>query len=149
MTRIINKSNICLHFQCIFNNHLFQNLLILTIFRVSFNPLYSILLLLTSKIKDVYYFYLMFKTSIFFGLLYIIIFCIHNKKLQQFFICVLGIILACILIPKHYAYAESVQILSQLQRYQLHLLKARIELEEFGSVVPHLYTIFQSPHDHM
>ena len=147
MTRVVNKSNVYLNYQYIFNNHLFHNLLIFTIFRILFKPLYSILLLLTSKIKDTNIFYLMFKTSIFFGILYLIICHIRNKKLQQLFISVLAIILACLLIPKNYAYAESIQILSQLQRHQLHLLKARIELEEFGSIAPHLFTIFNSQFD--
>ena len=146
-TKTINKLNIYKFILRILKYPLFHNIFFSLIFIISFNFWYSILLLLTSKIKDTNIFYLMFKTSIFFGILYLIICHIRNKKLQQLFISVLAIILACLLIPKNYAYAESIQILSQLQRHQLHLLKARIELEEFGSIAPHLFTIFNSQFD--
>ena len=47
------------------------------------------------------------------------------------------------------AHAESIQILTQLQRYQLTLLQARIQLDKFGSTAPHLFTLFQSNFDNM
>ena len=48
-----------------------------------------------------------------------------------------------------HAQAESIQVLTQLQRYQLNLLQARIQLDKFGSATPHLFTIFHSHFDNM
>ena len=48
-----------------------------------------------------------------------------------------------------HARAESIQVLTQLQRYQLNLMQAQIQLNKFGSTAPHLFTIFQSHFDNM
>ena len=81
-TKTINKLNIYKFILRILKYPLFHNIFFSLIFIISFNFWYSILLLLTSKIKDTNIFYLMFKTSIFFGILYLIILYLlskHNK----------------------------------------------------------------------
>ena len=75
----------------------------------------------------------------------------QKKYIKAFIINLLCSFIVCWSITRlpggihHIAHTESTQILTQLQHYKLNLLQSKIQLKEFGSTVPHLYTIFHSP----
>ena len=61
-------------------NPLFHNILILTIFLLTIKFWYRFLVLFLTSLKDEYYFYLLLKTSIFFGILYLLYCYIFRKE---------------------------------------------------------------------
>ena len=61
-------------------NPLFHNIIILTIFLLTIKVWYRFLVLFLTLLKDEYYFYLLLKTSIFFGILYLLYCYIFRKE---------------------------------------------------------------------
>ena len=86
MTKRINILKTYKFILQILKQPLLHNILFFYIFLISFNFWYSILTWYITTTKDIYYFYLMFSTSIFFGALYLIICYIASKlnKLEYF-----------------------------------------------------------------
>ena len=134
----------------IFKQPMFLNIFILGIFLVSIRFWYIFLVMFTTWLKDVHYFYLVFKLFLCFMGWYFIC-CYHERrKIMHLILSVLFVFLIFLSVTtRPPAQAESIQILTQLQRHQLTLLQSRIQLDKFGSTAPHLFTLFQSNFDNM
>ena len=128
-----------------FKQPMFLNILILGIFLVSIKFWYMFLSVFSTWLKDAHNFYFLFDVII--CVAWICVSAYYQEKgkhLLSLFINISVSFIVCWSITQmpcaHTAYAESTQILTQLQHYKLSLLQSRIQLKEFGSTMPHLYS---------
>ena len=147
LKRLTNKVKFYKFILHILQHPFLHNLFICGIFVISARFWYKLAYMVS---ENSYYFYLIFEALVIISVIYLQAYYRFKEKPVPFvFVSILLFILIylSVLSKIPVAYCESTKVLTQLQHYNLTLLKARIEIAEFRSKTPHFFTLFNTVHD--